>query len=111
MLGIELQLRRLLRYNADDTARITSDALLRKLKARFTEHRLRALDNEYFANGCASDERLAFKRDYHACVSLVLEHLASEQRSVVLVGDYNAKHQMIDKGNHRGDRVPADDLF
>lgn len=76
-----------------------------------SDHGALVLLNVYFANGCASDERLAFKRDYHACVSLVLEHLASEQRSVMLVGDYNAKHQMIDKGNHRGDRVPADDLF
>lgn len=95
---------------------ITNDTLYSKLKETFTEYRLKALDNEgrclildhghfillniYFPNGNGSEQRLSFKSEYHQCIRMVIDHfINTEGRHVVLVGDYNAKYQIVDSAD------------
>ena len=102
---------------------ITTNDLLTELKSKFSEQRLKLLDNEgrcmitdhghflllnvYFPND-RDGERLDFKTDYHFCIRLVVEYFVKkQQRNVILLGDINAKYQMIDSC----DPGPAEDFF
>eukprot|EP01083_Nonionella_stella_P012269 34804_1 len=91
---------------------ITPNELLSALKQSFTESRLKALDNEgrclitqhqhfllfniYFPNGNGSEDRLKFKSDYHECIKIVIRYFITHKQNVIVVGDFNAKYQMID---------------
>eukprot|EP01084_Bolivina_argentea_P256789 432486_1 len=92
---------------------ITSNELLNKLREKFSDNRLKQLDNEgrclitqhnnfllfniYFPNGNGSENRLYFKTDYHECIKIVIEYFIKyKHTNVILLGDMNAKYQMID---------------
>eukprot|EP00484_Ammonia_sp_Unknown_P021628 CAMPEP_0197053760 /NCGR_PEP_ID=MMETSP1384-20130603/27931_1 /TAXON_ID=29189 /ORGANISM="Ammonia sp." /LENGTH=537 /DNA_ID=CAMNT_0042486701 /DNA_START=1 /DNA_END=1614 /DNA_ORIENTATION=- len=97
----------------DNEELITNAELLALLKQSFDEKRLKTLDNEgrclitdhkhfllfniYFPNGNASEERQIFKANYHECIKICLQYfICTQKRNVILVGDLNAKYQLVD---------------
>ena len=100
---------------------ITTNEILNELKQFFTENRLKELDNEgrclitdhqtfllfniYFPNCGSTEDRLLFKTDYHQCIKIVMEYFIKiKKRNVILVGDLNAKYQLIDSCEKKQDK-------